>query len=369
MIILSAILKSKDKTDEILVAQVSEIILSKDVARRLQSNELAQAALLEIADFCGNFDVLVSVAGVTQSDAIKDFAVEILMKNGGFERAVAEIDTLVDTLDSDKWLLNSADLKILQQCFNWIMQAEKPVLTKKVYGLLSRQLQSDTDPENRVTLLLLLARVFQIVQDCQVTDKEIVSSLFKPSLKWKKGRSEEAARSASAAALWSYTKLFTDFTELEEILLPEIVSLLDDDLSQTRLIACKVVEEMINQAGDKLTLDGFYHKIYIDLAKRLDDTDGRVRVTSLQAWRSLFKVFVKKDDYDVESLYSAHWEWIFEKLLVHMDDPDESFRTLVFEGLSEASEISKKILSAELDKVRNKHKNQDLCEQLEKLLI
>ena len=369
MIMLASILKSKDSEDTELIFEITEIILSKDVSRRMQPNELAQASLLEIADFCDNFDVMVSVAGVTQSDEIKKYASEILNKNGGFSRAVDEIDDLVDTLDSDKWLVNSVDLKILKQCFNWIMQSENPVLSKKVYGLLSRQLQSDTDPENRVTILLLLARVFQIVKECEISDSEIVENLFKPSLKWRKGRSEEAARSASAAALWSYSKLFKNFQTLETILLPEIVSLLDDDLSQTRLIACKLVEEMINQAGNKLSLDGFYHKIYIDLAKRLDDTDDNVRRTSLRAWRSLFKVFLEFENYDVDSMYSAHWEYIFEKLLVHMDDPDESFRILVFEALEEGKGISDRILKQEFNKVKCKHRNQDLCEKLEKLLI
>lgn len=154
--------------------------------------------------------------------------------------------------------------------------------------------------------------------------------------------------------------------------MPEIITLLDDDLETTRKLACLLIDKMIEKSGEKLSLDNFYNKIYVELIKRLDDVSDTVRVTSLNIWSKLFSVILdkqKNDEYDASGCYSAHWEYIYKSLILHMDDPDENFRKAVFEVLSQGKEISRRILLEELGKAKDKHKFTGLCEDLEKMLI
>lgn len=255
------------------------------------------------------------------------------------------------------------------------MRTENPTLTKTAYNFLIAQLNNESDTENRLQILLTLSRLFTLVKSCEISDTEIIENLFKPSLKWRAGRSQLAARSASCAALWSYAHLIKDFAYFEKSMMSEIISLLDDDMEDTRNIACQMVDKIVENAGskdDSLTLDGFYHKIYVELVKRLDDVSDTVRFTSLNIWKKMFLIILQKvqsNTYDAESLYSAHWEFIYKSLLVHMDDPDVKFRNSVFETLKVGKEISSRILLKEVQSVKGKHNFGDLCEDLEKILI
>ena len=369
----------EDQKDKDFITKIDELIMSDTVSRRTMINANAQLATLKLGAFTKNFDVILSIAGTTRSAEVQQFAENLLCDTeifeNGLETALLECDHIIEnTLDQDTWIKNSVDLSIFKQLFQWIMCTKTPTLTETTYRFLIRQLNNESDTENRLQILIILSRLFTLVKSCEIPDQEIIENLFKPSLKWRAGRSQMAARSASCAALWSYAHLIKDFTYFEKNMMSEIISLLDDDEVDTRLIACQMVEKIIANAGlkdDNLTLDGFYHKIYVELVKRLDDVSDTVRATSLDIWKQMFSVILQKvqaNTYDAESLYSAHWEFIFKSLLVHMDDPDEKFRNNVFRALLCGKDISPMILLKEVRLVKDKHNFGGLCQELEVIL-
>ena len=114
-------------------------------------------------------------------------------------------------------------------------------------------------------------------------------------------------------------------SEVQEDLLTQLRSVIEDDNKQTRLIACRVMTRVFNLAGNSLDHDRL-HNMYPDLLKRMDDSSDDVRIAVAVTFQAYFDCF--ENDYNV-GLYRAHLEAIYKGLLVHLDDPEPRIQEAV----------------------------------------
>jgi len=125
-----------------------------------------------------------------------------------------------------------------------------------------------------------------------------------------------------------------------EGLLTQLLSTLEDDLSDTRLLSCRVLRQLflhhsgaVDQSsgdpGDHVSgLDqDRLHRIYPDLLRRLDDGCNDVRIAAAQTFAEYMKCFNHRN-YNVV-LYRAHIEAVYHGLLVHLDDQDAEIQLSV----------------------------------------
>ena len=125
---------------------------------------------------------------------------------------------------------------------------------------------------------------------------------------------------------WHEKNIFVlQLAEVQEDLLTQLRSVIEDDNKQTRLIACRVMTKVFNLAGNSLDHDRL-HNMYPDLLKRMDDSSDDVRVAVAATFQSYFACF--QNDYNV-GLYKAHLEAIYRGLLVHLDDPEPRIQEAV----------------------------------------
>ena len=87
-----------------------------------------------------------------------------------------------------------------------------------------------------------------------------------------------------------------------EELLTQLLSCLEDDNKQTRLIACRLMMRIFTSVGQELDQDRL-HNIYPEFLKRLDDSSDDIRVAMCKTFVAYFGCF--KDNYEV-GLYRAH---------------------------------------------------------------
>lgn len=65
---------------------------------------------------------------------------------------------------------------------------------------------------------------------------------------------------------------------------------------------------------------------FSEVLKRLDDTSRDVRLAAAHALTSWFQCF---KDSDVKSSMENHIEFLYQELLVHLDDPDENTQNAI----------------------------------------
>ena len=109
--------------------------------------------------------------------------------------------------------------------------------------------------------------------------------------------------------------------KLEPVLdkfITQMLSLMDDDNKGTRLVACRVMTRTFDLCGSLIDQDRL-HNMYLELLKRLDDSNDEIRVTVSKTFLAYLDCFA--DRYDV-NLYRAHLEAMYKGLLVHLDDPE-----------------------------------------------
>jgi len=108
-------------------------------------------------------------------------------------------------------------------------------------------------------------------------------------------------------------------------LLTQLQSTLDDDLSDTRLLSCRLLRQLLTQIGRSIDRD-VLHQLYPCLLKRLDDGSDDVRLAASQTFAAYMQCF--SGDYDV-AMYCAHLDAIYHGLLVHLDDQNPAIQLSV----------------------------------------
>ena len=108
-------------------------------------------------------------------------------------------------------------------------------------------------------------------------------------------------------------------------LLPQLISLLEDDVISTRLITCRIIQKLLAICGSTFHPDRL-HTMYMELLKRLDDSNDEIRIAVSKTFMTYFECFPK--EYDVPC-YRAHLETLYRGLLVHLDDPDQRIQQAI----------------------------------------
>ncbi len=159
----------------------------------------------------------------------------------------------------------------------------------------------------------------------------IINDMITPNVQWKAGRSAGAVRMSAIASLGlliqsnAIKQVQVKLTTIEN-LLTLLVSVLDDDNKSTRLYVCKIYHVILKHFGALLSKDHL-HKLYPEFIKRLDDSSDEIRNEVL----NVFSVYMKSLDSDYDSvLYGGHLQFIFENILLYLDDANLEIQVKVF---------------------------------------
>eukprot|EP00037_Helgoeca_nana_P016078 m.150830 g.150830 ORF g.150830 m.150830 type:complete len:843 (+) comp23328_c0_seq2:174-2702(+) len=239
----------------------------------------------------------------------------------------------------------------------------------------------DKDPEIRLGFFSLLAQLIATSgESLNASGKfsyaaHVVAKIVLPNVVWQNGRVPSALRTAACMCLWA---LFQAGFVTPEVLgdvvaamLPHIVSLMDDDSEDTRLIACRVAEQVVRTHRDGFTADfaGYdqMHSLYPELLKRLDDNSDPIRLASLKAWLAYAECMTVKP-YD-EGLYQAHADAVLRGLFIHLDDSEEVVQDAVGRVLKTMAIAVPKIVRRHAVEAKGRHRNSLRCQEIEALCI
>ncbi|XP_042248057.1 dynein axonemal assembly factor 5-like [Thunnus maccoyii] len=237
--------------------------------------------------------------------------------------------------------------------------------------LLRGCLQPDRDPEMRMTIFTMLAKL--LLDSGNTLDSQghfrnesekFLCDILLPNLVWHAGRTAAAVRtsvlSCLLALLHGGAVTPGQLLCMEEKLIPQVLSALEEDSQTGRLLACRSLSTILRLIGSSLHPEAL-NKVYPELLKRLDDSSEEVRSVALQALGLWLSSLTK--DYNPE-LCAPHLQFLFQELLLHLDDPDSSVQDQVLEILKQSSSVHPSLLKREVKAVRDKQRSPLYCHQL-----
>ncbi|XP_044187810.1 dynein axonemal assembly factor 5-like [Thunnus albacares] len=237
--------------------------------------------------------------------------------------------------------------------------------------LLRGCLQPDRDPEMRMTIFTMLAKL--LLDSGNTLDSQghfrnesekFLCDILLPNLVWHAGRTAAAVRtsvlSCLLALLHGGAVTPGQLLCMEEKLILQVLSALEEDSQTGRLLACRSLSTILRLIGSSLHPEAL-NKVYPELLKRLDDSSEEVRSVALQALGLWLSSLTK--DYNPE-LCAPHLQFLFQELLLHLDDPDSSVQDQVLEILKQGSSVHPSLLKREVKAVRDKQRSPLYCDQL-----
>ena len=254
-----------------------------------------------------------------------------------------------------------------------------PVLGKHLgvaINLLIENLQPEKDAEMRLSLFNLLSKLSTRANETLNSNGEfslhalnIVKSGIIPNCIWKPGRTAEGIRLSAVSCLWAIMVqsdlLSTEHLDiLKEHILTQLMSLLTDDLRNTRLVTIRVLKVLFVKIGTKFGQEKL-HSLYVDLLKRFDDINDDIRLALADAFKAYICCF--DEPYDT-CLYAAHIEFIFDTLLIHLDDPNEKIQQAICEVLISCSRLNPVLLAKRIEQVRPKHRHAKYLDEIAQFL-
>ncbi|KAE8283195.1 Dynein assembly factor 5, axonemal [Larimichthys crocea] len=257
---------------------------------------------------------------------------------------------------------------------NIIVIQSGPVIgefVSQLMPLLRCSLQSDKDPEMRMSIFTMLAKLLLDATNTldsqghfREESEKFLCNVLLPNLVWHAGRTAAAVRTSALSCLLAllHGGAITpgQLLCLEEKLIPLVLSALDEDSQMGRLLACRSLSTTVRLIGTSLHPEAL-NKIYPELLKRLDDSSEEVRSVALQALGLWLTSLTK--DYNPE-FCTPHLQFLFQQLLLHLDDPDSSVQEQVLEVLRKGSLVHPTLLRREVEAVRDKQRSPLYCDQL-----
>ncbi|XP_042777133.1 dynein axonemal assembly factor 5 [Panthera leo] len=269
------------------------------------------------------------------------------------------------------WTVHSAELLQFIVVVNHAGPALGEVLPHLV-PVLRSCLQPSRDPQMRLRLFSSLSRV--LLSAKQTVDSQghfhhyldtVTKDILVPNLQWHAGKTAAAIRTAAVSCLWALisSEVLSDeqIRKVQETLMPQILTSLEEDSQMTRLISCQIINTFLKTSGGVADADKLI-KVYPELLKRLDDVSHEVRLaatSTLVTWLAC----VRSDD-DAKSCYQSHIQFLYRELLVYLDDPDGTVQDAVLEVLKAGSVLFPELLARETEAVVHKHRSPALCQQL-----
>ncbi|KAK1164736.1 dynein assembly factor 5, axonemal-like [Acipenser oxyrinchus oxyrinchus] len=323
--------------------------------------------------------VLVTIQSLSPDEELHDKVLEILgclsalqglhSVSHLYRQHMAE---LMEWLAASQHNWTSFSVERLQ--FETIVIQSGPIIGEALHMLipiLKTCLQPSRDPEMRLQLLTVLSKLLLNASETVNSQGEFpnylepfLKDIVVPNLLWHAGRTAAAIRTSAISCLWallhsgalSGEQMWT----VQNDLLPLVIATLDEDSKMTREMACRIINAVLKLCGDQFDPDGL-NKVYPELLKRLDDACNGVRCTAAKALSSWFQCV--REDYD-RTTFRSHLEFLYRGLLVHLDDPDSSIQTAMFDVLKQGSVVDPSLLEQEIEAVKHKHRTSSYCEQL-----
>uniref|UniRef100_A0A671MPT5 Dynein assembly factor 5, axonemal-like n=1 Tax=Sinocyclocheilus anshuiensis TaxID=1608454 RepID=A0A671MPT5_9TELE len=199
--------------------------------------------------------------------------------------------------------------------------------------LLKSCLEPSRDPEMRLHIFTMLSKL--LLDSSNTLDSQgrfaeymelVLQDLLLPNLVWRLGRSAAAVRTAALSCLLAVLHgAAFPVLSVKETLSTQLISALEEDSKLARLLACRSLHSLLKLTTQRLNTDSL-NKIYPELLKRVDDSSEDVRVEALKSLSSWFSSLGK--NYDTQSC-RPHLEFLFQQLLLYMDDPDTKIQDSV----------------------------------------
>ncbi|XP_030646767.1 dynein assembly factor 5, axonemal [Chanos chanos] len=240
-----------------------------------------------------------------------------------------------------------------------------------VLPLLKNILEPSREPELRLHIFTMLAKL--LLNASHTLDSQgrfweylelFLSDLVLPNLVWHAGRTAAAIRTAAlsclVALLYGGAISPEQVLSVEGRLTPLLLSALEEDSQLSRLMACRSISSILTHTARRLTPDTL-NKIYPELLKRVDDSSEEVRAAALKALKLWLSALSK--DYDTHTC-KPHLEFLFQQLLLYLDDPDTSIQDTVLEVLKAGSAVHPSLLQQEVEAVKDKQRSPVYCNQL-----
>jgi len=246
-----------------------------------------------------------------------------------------------------------------------------------IMDILYCNFQLDKDPEIRLSFFALLSKLLGNPQETLNSAagfnfaERVMKEIVIPNCVWQNGRVPAALRTAASTCLWALLQsgLVTgaDVDGSISAVLPQLVSLLDDPYEETRLVICRVVEQLLRvypqtfnhnyESYDRL------HSLYPELLKRMDDNSDEIRLVSLGTWLAFAKC-VSGKEYDVQ-LYRSHMEACVKGLMIHLDDGIAQIQGATGLVLQEFAVTVPQLVAAQARMAKAKHRDAEQCAALE----
>ncbi|NWV57716.1 DAAF5 factor, partial [Daphoenositta chrysoptera] len=237
--------------------------------------------------------------------------------------------------------------------------------------VLKTCLQPDKDPQMRLKVFAVLSQLLQKANETINSQglfpsylETVIKDILAPNLQWHAGRTAAAIRATAVLCLWAliHGEMLSpeEILKVKDELMPQIIASMDEDSKITRLMACRIVDVFLKVCGRQFDADKFKNT-YTEVLKRLDDASCDVRLAAAHTLANWFKCL---KDSDVKSSMEGHVEFLYQELLVHLDDPDENLRKAVLEVLKEGSVLNPDLLVREVEGVVHKHQTPAYCNQL-----
>lgn len=386
LLILSSI--SKGCSCHILSSLLPSIFQKLRLPEVCQSNEEGtQKALLSVLNsligVCQKsitsvefeiFFILLTISALSQSNKIKSEALDLIDmvsnivgsndRKSFISRHARKM--LEDLLPSSlTWAKFSAERFIVDSLLIECGGATLDEVADALLPILKNALQDERDAEIRARFLTLIGRSM-LTAECgnglsNCADKLLTESVL-PCFVWKAGRVAASVRTAAASCVWA----MVDKNHVRKIskLLTPVISLLEDDLKETRLIALRILNCIFNSKEETENFDEKkIHDSYHNILKRLDDVSDEIRILTGVTIESYFKYFENRGGYEVQ-LFSAHLEDIYKTLLVHLDDQNRQVQDAVAEALKVSGALMPTMLLELISEVRFKHRSMQYLDEV-----
>ncbi|XP_072692728.1 dynein axonemal assembly factor 5 isoform X2 [Canis lupus baileyi] len=202
--------------------------------------------------------------------------------------------------------------------------------------ILRSCLQPARDPQMRLRLFSCLSRV--LLNAKQTIDSQgqfhhyldtVTKDILVPNLQWHAGKTAAAIRTAAVSCLWALisSEVLSEeqIQQVQETLMPHILTTLEEDSQMTRLISCQIINRFLKSSSGIIDPDKFI-RIYPELLKRLDDVSHEVRLAATSALVT-WLACIKNDD--GKSYYQSNIQFLYRELLVYLDDPESAVQDAV----------------------------------------
>lgn len=323
--------------------------------------------------------VLVAVMAVPNSEHLKEKAeetmcslAEVQQLDGFLYLYKQHILQLLEwvSVSHDSWTCYSPE--ILQ--LGVIATHSGPVIGEALHDfilILKTCLQPNKDPQMRLKLFTVLSELLQKANETINSQglfpsylEIVIKDILAPNLQWHAGRTAAAIRTTAVSCLWAllHCQMLApeEILKVKDALMPHIIAAMDEDSKISRLMGCRIVGGILKVCGrqfDEIQLG----KTYPEVLKRLDDASADVRLTAAHTLTDWFKCL---KDSDVKSAMKSHIEFLYQELLIHLDDQDPDTQSAVLEVLKEGSVLYPELLVREVEVAIHKHRTPAYCNQL-----